>query len=200
MTRECPGFAALQAAAAGGADAAPLQDHLLHCTSCREIVHALRDLSPMLMELAQTDVREAERSGAAAGLWPHIAARRERPHLTERLPLPAAAALRVLGEVLRPAAAITAAAGITGVLLGAWLAVSWRSPVDANESDPYVASSLMDERGGGLASTYDLSLESDADVSTPEALEPATPTTEPGSPEQPAPAGESADSVPGGRS
>jgi hypothetical protein len=134
----------------------------------------LRDLAPLLGELS----RAGERSGAAGAqpsLWPRIDARLERPGLADRLPAPLVTAGRILGEMLRPAAAATAAAAIAGLLLGAWLALASRSSVRADETDPYTVSSLVDDSGGGLISTYENSLESDNDAATQDAVAPAVP-------------------------
>jgi hypothetical protein len=190
MASGCLDFETLESASAGGRLAATHQEHIGRCERCQRALQDLRDLTPLLGELSRASERG---ESAGATLWPRIAARIERPGLADRLPLPVAAAGRIFAEALRPAAVATAAAGIAGLLLGGWLAVASRSPVRASDDDPYTVSSLVDDSGGGLTSTY---LESDRDAAAQDGAElPANPgatgkspaTTQPPTGAQPEP-------------
>ena len=183
----CLDFETLQSAASAAPLPAAQREHVAGCRRCSRVLADLRDLAPLLGELS----RASEQSGAAgarASLWPKVAARLERPGLADRLPVPVVTVGRILGEMLRPAAVATAAAGIAGLLLGGWLAVASRSSVRADETNPYTVSSLVDDSGGGLSSTYDQSLEADNDAATPDGVGPAVPTN-PGTTGKSAPSG-----------
>jgi len=71
------------------------------------------------------------------------------------LPLAVAGALRQTTGLLQPAVAGGVAATFVGLALGTWLALaSQRRVPEAQASDPYDYSSLVDDGASGLAASY----------------------------------------------
>ena len=155
MAPACPSLEALQAAAESRTAPSSILDHIRGCSSCLETTEALAGLSPILSELAR-----AAGGDSAPDIWTGVAGRLEHPGLIERLPLRVAGSARVAMEFARPAVATAVAVGLAGLAAGAWLGLTSQRPVDASASDPFGVSSLVDDPGDGLASTYALSFAS----------------------------------------
>ena len=104
---------------------------------------------------ALTELGRAERASGPPPDWAEFTARLERPGLLDRAPLALAAAMRGAGAFLQPAAAGAIAAGLAGLALGTWLALSFqRAPVTGVEAQLYEDSSLLDDEASALAASY----------------------------------------------
>jgi hypothetical protein len=153
MKRNCPSPTTLLAAAEARL-AAPEADavlaHAAGCEECRTALAGLRTLQTALAELGA-----AEHAAQGGVRWAAVAARVERPRLSDRLPLGVWAAWRDAGVLLRPAVAGSLVAVLAGLALGTWMGiVTQRGTSQALATEPYAVSSLVSDGERGLAATY----------------------------------------------
>ena len=106
------------AAETGNLAAPEVREHLRHCPSCSFELREQERIDGLLRELGRA---ETSRDSVARSPWAGLVARLDTPRRRDRLPLPVAGLLRLLGSFAQPPVVAAWATGIAGIVLGLWL-------------------------------------------------------------------------------